>query len=254
MAIALVVAAPLSTARAQFGIPGLGGIPGFGGIPGLGGLGGTVAVKDAAAIAKLVTQVQQQLQQLNTAKNQLKYQIDNMKKLGNPNWRAISSTLGQIDALTQQGLAIWYSLGNVDAEFKTTFPGWQLSNTMPSDLRRQQERTLATLRSAVDMANVTAQQLAVANARLSSMKGQIGSITSAQQAAELSGVIGIHTAEEITLLRQQLTAQGNAQAIFLANQVNRETQGAAAADAFRTAGATTPIRQRNMSVAAVGIP
>ena len=34
-----------------------------------------------------------------------------------------------------------------------------------------------------------------------------GATSSAQQAAELTGAIGIHTAEELTLLRQQLAAQ-----------------------------------------------
>jgi hypothetical protein len=61
------------------------------------------------------------------------------------------------------------------------------------------------------------------------MKGQVGSIRSAQQAAELNGVIGIHTSEEITLLRQQLAAQASAQAVLQANQVNRDLQGAAVA-------------------------
>lgn len=215
---------------------------------------GPLPVIDPAAIAQLLTQVRQQVQQLLVARQQLQMQIVNMRKLANPQWRGIAGTLGQIDALTQQGVAIWYSLGNVNAQFQRTFPGWQLSTTMPADLRLQQERTLATIRSAVDMANVTYRQLAVANARLSAMKGQLAGITSAQQVAELTGSVGIHTAEEITLLRQQLLAQGNAQAVFLAHQVNRETQGAAAAEAFRLAGATAPIRNRNMSVAAVGIP
>jgi P-type conjugative transfer protein TrbJ len=233
-AVALAVAGASTMANAQF----LGPMP----------------VIDATAITRLATQIRNQVQQLTVARNQLQLQIANMKKLGNPGWRTIASTLGQIDALTQQGIAIWYSLQAVDVEFQKTFPGWKLSSTMPADMRLQQERTLATLRSAVSTANITAQQLAVANARLTGMKGRIGSITSAQQAAELNGAIGIHTAEELTLLRQQLAAQGNAEAVYLANQVNRETQAAAAADAFRTAGATTPVRTKNMTVAAVGIP
>jgi P-type conjugative transfer protein TrbJ len=194
------------------------------------------------------------VQQLTVARNQLQLQTANMKKLSNPSWRAIAGTLSQVDALTQQGTAIWYSLASVDAQFHQTFPGWQVSATMANDLKLQQQRTLATLRSAVNMANLTAQQLAVANARLSTMKGQVGSIASAQQAAELTGAIGIHAAEELTLLRQQLMAQGNAEAVFLANQVNRDAQAAAVADSFSTAGAKVRIRQKNMSVAAVGIP
>ena len=84
------------------------------------------------------------------------------------------------------------------------------------------------------------------------MRSQLGSIRSAQQAAELGGMIGIHTAQEITLLRQQLATVGNAQVVMMANQVNRDLQGAAAAEAFWRPGQATPIRRKNMSVDAVG--
>ena len=159
-----------------------------------------------------------------------------MKKLGSYNGRQIVTTLQQIDALTQQGVALWYSLGTIDADFTRAFPGWLASTTFAQDLRLQQERTLATLRSAIDAANVTAQQLPISNARLAAMRAQFGSITSAQQALELNGAVGIHAAEELTLLRQQLAAEGTSQAIVLANQVNRETQGAAVNAAFDASG------------------
>src|SRR6185436_8633480 len=141
-----------------------------------------------------------------------------MKKLGTYNGRQIAVTLQEIDGLTQQGMAIWYSLGAIDAEFKRTFPGWLVSDAFAPDLRVQQERTLATLRSAINAASVTAQQLPVSNARLGAMKSQLGSITSAQQALELNGSVAIHAAEEVTLLRQQLAAQATGEAVVLANQ------------------------------------
>lgn len=213
-----------------------------------------IVVIDPAAIARLAAQVQQTMQHIAVTQNQLRLQIANMQKLSNPNWRAIAGTMSQVDGLTQNGAAIWYSLGSVGAQFRQTYPGWQVSSTMASDLQTQQQRTLATLRSAVDMANVTSQQLSVASSRLSAMKAQIGSIASAQEAAELTGAISIHAAEELTLLRQQLVAQGNAESVFLAHQINRDAQAAAVANAFSAAGATTPIRQFNMSVGAVGIP
>ena len=195
-----------------------------------------IAVTDVGAIAQLVLQVKRQIQQVTMQTSQLKAQLDNMKKLGNYNGRQIAVTLQQIDALTQQGVALWYSLGAIDLEFKRTFPGWQASNTFAPELRVQQERTLATLQSAIDAAGVTAQQLPVSNSRLAAMKAQFGSITSAQQALELNGSVAIHAAEELTLLRQQLAAQATGEAVVLANQVNRETQGAAVNSAFDTSG------------------
>ena len=206
---------------------------------------GAMAVVDAGAIAKLTTQISRQAQQLAVARQQLQRYVDNMKKLSNPNWRTVNSTLAQVDALIAQGQALAYSLATIDAEFRRTFPGTQITPTMPADMRVQRERTLATLRGALNAANVTAQQFATGAARLQAMKGQLALITSAQQAAELGGVIGIHTAEEITLLRQQLATVGAAQTVYLANEVNREAQGSAATTFFEaTARAQGPTRTR----------
>lgn len=215
-----------------------------------------IAVIDAAAIAKLATQLTRQAQQIAVARSQLQAQLDNMRKLSNPSWRSITTTMSQIDALTRQGQAISYSLGSLAAVFQQTFPGTiaggRLTPALAGQLRVQDQRTLATLRGLLDAAQATSQQFATGTARLNAMKAQIGSITSAQQAAELNGVIGIHTAEEITLLRQQLAASTSAQAVMQANQVNRDLQGAAVAHDLWQPGASIPVRGKNMSVQAVG--
>lgn len=206
----------------------------------LGLLGAPQIVYDPTAVGKLVTQLSRQAQQITVAKAHLQAQLDDMRKLANPNLRAINTTLAAIDGLTRQGQAISYSLANIDAQFRTTFPGYATYSSLRTVTRTQNERTLATLRGVLNATNASAQQFPVSSATLSAMKGQLRAITSAQQAAELNGSIGILTAEEITLLRQQLAAQANAQAVTLANQVNRDLQGAAAAAAFELAGAATP--------------
>lgn len=225
VALALTTA-PLATLRAQFGIPGLGGLVG-----GLLGKGPQVVV-DPTAVAKLVTQLQQQLQQIQVARSQLQLNVDNMRKLGSPPWRRINATMAQVDQLAQQGQALAYTLRNVDAQFGQTFPGWQVSPTMSADMRAQSERALATLRAALNAVNATAQQFPVATANLELMKSRMGSVTSAQQAAELNGAIGIQGAEELALLRQQLAAQQSAQLVTAAHQINHDLQGAAWQQAY----------------------
>ena len=209
-------------------------------------------VYDPSAVAKLVTQLTRQAQQLTVARVHLQAQLDNMRKLANPNWRAINTTVSAIDVLTRQGQAISYSLANIDAQFGTTFAGYQTYANLRTTTRTQNERTLATLRGVLNATNATAQQFPVSASTLSAMKSQLAGITSAQQAAELNGSIGILTAEEITLLRQQLAAQANAHAVTLANQVNRDLQGAAAAAAFEAAGAQAPVARTRRPATALG--
>lgn len=231
LAIALSFAAA-SAGHAQFGIP--------------------QVVFDPAAVGKLVSQLRQQIDQINVARDQLRSQLDNMRKLGTYTFRDINAVLDEVDALTREGQALSYSLRTIDRDFRATFPGARLSTRMARDIRTQDERTLATLGATLTASRASAQQFARGTAQLEAMKSQLRSVTSLQQAGELSGAVSIHSAQEITLLRQQLATIGSAQTVFMANQVNRDLQGAAAAEAFWRPGQSTPVRRKNMSVSAVG--
>jgi P-type conjugative transfer protein TrbJ len=227
--VASVAATPPAAARAQIPIPGLGGL--IGGLLG----GGPQIVYDPSAVGKLVTQLDQIRRQIGIAQRQLQAQVDNMRKLSNPPWRTINATLAQVDALAQQGQALGYALADLDAQFRQTFPGWQLSGTMAGDMRAQNERTLATLRGALGATGATARQFPTSAANLQAMKRRMATITSAQQAAELNGSIGIQGAEELTLLRQQLAAMNSAQLVVLAQQINHQLQAAAFQQAYDAA-------------------
>lgn len=223
LALSLVVAASPSIVHAQLSIPGM-----------------PQVVYDPTAVGKLVTQLSRQMQQITVARGQLQAQIDNMRKLTNPPWRQINATMAQVDLLAQQGRSLAYTLRNIDSQFQQTFPGWRLSGTMAADMRLQNERTLATLRGALNATATTAQQFPMATANIDAMKSRMATITSAQQAAELNGAIGIESAEELTLLRQQLAAQSNAQLVVLAEQINHELQAAAFEKAY---DATVQVRR-----------
>jgi hypothetical protein len=200
-------------AEAQFGIPQL--------------------VYDPAAVAKLVTQLSQQIQQITVARSQLQTQLDNMRKLSNPELaddqhdrvadrRADSAGAGD---LLQPGGSRCGVPADVPGRDRRWTPVTGARRAAPSAGPADPCHSAGLLNAA----QATSQQFSPGTARLTAMKAQVGSIRSAQQAAELNGVIGIHTAEEITLLRQQLTAQASAQAVLQANQVNRDLQGAAVA-------------------------
>jgi len=180
----------------------------------------------------LVTQLNRQVQQITVARQQLQAAIDATKKLGTYNLRQINTTMTQINQAVAQGQAIAYTLSTIDADFRKTFPGATLSPTMATDMRIQRQRTLATLRGALNAANLTTQQLTAGVIRLQAIKAQLPAIRSAQQAAELQGVVGVHTAEELTLLRQQLAAQQSAQIVVMAEDVNHRLQAAAYQQAY----------------------
>ena len=192
---------------------------------------GSGIVFDPSNFARNVLHYSRRIEQMNLQRQQLQQQIIAMRKLRNPNWRQINAALSQVDALTQQGQALAYSLRAIDAEFQRTFPGVQAFRDYPAEQRTQAIRTLATMRGALNAANRAAQEFPTSIARLEAMKRQFGTVQGHQEAIELTGTIGMYSAEELTMLRQAVSSLTNVQAVYYANQVNAEAQRQAT---FRT--------------------
>ena len=191
------------------------------------GLLGSGIVFDPGNFARNVLHYVRRLEQMNLQRQQLQGQLAALRKLQNPNWREITGTLTQVDAVLQQGQALGYSLRAIDAEFQRTFPGVQVFRNYPAEQQTQAIRTLATLRGALNAANRAAQDVPTSVARLTAIKRQLGSIQGHEEALELNGTIGMYSAEELTLLRQAVSGLTNVQAVYYADQVNAQAQEAA---------------------------
>ena len=185
---------------------------------------GSGIVFDPSNFARNVLHYSRRIEQMNLQRQQLQQQIIAMRKLRNPNWRQINAALSQVDALTQQGQALAYSLRAIDVEFQRTFPGVHVFRDYPAEQRTQAIRTLATMRGALNAANRAAQEFPTSIARLEAMKRQFGTVQGHQEAIELTGTIGMYSAEELTMLRQAVSGLTNVQAVYYANQVNAEAQ------------------------------
>jgi P-type conjugative transfer protein TrbJ len=207
-ALTLLVVPP--AAHAQFGLP----------------FGGPTIVYDPAAVGKLIDQ------HIAVSRDQLQAQIIALRKLTSPPWRDITAAMAQIDALTRQGEAVAYSLRNVDALFSATYAGIAVAGNAPAVETLQAARTLATLRGVLNAAARAAVEFPVGTGRLAEMKRQMGQIEGHEQALELNGAIGVYTAEQLTLLSQQLAALTNAQAVYFADVVNDRAQTRANTRAF----------------------
>jgi P-type conjugative transfer protein TrbJ len=185
------------------------------------------AVIDASNLAENITQVAKAIQQINNQRLQIQYQLQALKKLGNTNWRDIQTLVLRLDMLMQQGQALAYSLANLDQVFQQTFPGWQVASSnlvLPVSQRIQAERTLATMRTALNVLAEQARQFGNGQATLAAIKAQMGGIAGHQEALELQATLDAFLAEEIGLLRQTLTTQANMQAVYNAYVVNAQAE------------------------------
>lgn len=185
---------------------------------------GSGIVFDPTNFARNVLHYARRLEQMNMQRVQLQQQIAAMRKLANPNWRRIDAALTQMDALMQQGQALSYTLRTIDAQFQQTFPGARVFQNYPAEQRAQAVRTIATMRGALDAASRAAQDVPTSIARLDAMKRQFGAIQGHEQALELNGTIDMYSAEELTMLRQAVSALTNVEAVYYAQQVNTQAQ------------------------------
>ncbi len=185
------------------------------------------AVYDAANHSENILQVAKAISQINNQRLQIQYQLQALKKLGGATWRDIRPLVQQLDALMQQTQALAYSLANLDQQFQQTFSGWQATSSnlaLPVNQRRQAERTLGTMRAALNVLNEQARQFAAGQATLAAIKAQMGSIDGHQEALELQATIDAFNAEESALLRQTLLTQANIDAVYNAWVVNGEME------------------------------
>ena len=190
---------------------------------------------DPTNFARNVLHYARRLEQEAMQSQALAQQVLAMRKLAHPNWRDITGTLAQMDGLMQQGQALAYTLTSIDAAFQQTFPGTQAFHNSLVEGQTQATRTLATLRGALNAAHGAALGVPTSLAQLEAIKSQLGGIHGHEEALELDGTIGMYSAEELTLLRQAVSALTNVQAVYAADQVNGQAQEAATIQAELTA-------------------
>ncbi|HEV2150456.1 MAG TPA: hypothetical protein VGR37_23855 [Longimicrobiaceae bacterium] len=183
-------------------------------------------VFDPRNLVENIQQVAQAAQQIDNQRQQILYQLQSLRKLQNPNWREIGGLVDQLDALMRQGEALAYSAANLDAQFRQTFPGYQLPAGWVASTqdRMQATRALATLRASLAATQRQMQDLRPGMARLGQIKQQMGGIQGTQEAIELQNTLQGYVAEEMMLLRQAVAVQTNAVAVAHARQVQRELQ------------------------------
>lgn len=204
-------------------------------------LGGGI-VFDPSNFARNVLHYARRLEQMDLQRQQLEAQLTAMRKLPNPPWRDISSTVGQLNALMADGRALSYQLANLDQQFRATFPVGDSFRDWPVERRAQAERTVATMGAALAAARAQAQGFSDGLGRISQIKAQVGAVQGHEAALELQNTATVFTAEELMLLRQALMAQTSMQAVYYADRVNTESQQAATID-DRLNGLTAPARR-----------
>ncbi len=184
-------------------------------------------VVDPSNLAQNIQQVLRTIDEINNQRMQITYQLQALRKLGNPSWRNIMPLVQQLDGLMQQGAALGYSIQALDAQFQQTFPGSSAAANnllVPTAQRQQAVRALETMRAALDVLQWQSRNFQAGQQKLAAIKASMSGIQGTQQAIELQSTLSAFTGEEIGLLRQEVATQTNVQAVYNAYVIDREAQ------------------------------
>jgi P-type conjugative transfer protein TrbJ len=172
-------------------------------------------------------EIYQKYQMIYNQYQQLAYQVQALAKLENPSFRDIARLLLEIDQILGDAESLAYSLGNINALFKETFPGWEEPKDWNASSFAQVRRTLSTLRVSLETVNSQYRHVEEHKQKLDAMKAQVTSVSGHEQALELQNTIGTFTAEELLLLRQAIATSNNMQSVYFASVVNERAQSQA---------------------------
>lgn len=201
-------------------------------------------VVDLRNLAQNIAHYRVRLQQFAAQKQQLTNQLNAMRKLSRPNWRDLGRVAQQLDQAVAQANGIAYSLRQAEALFRQTFPGYTppAGGWSPRSARTQTERTLATLQGVVAGTVAVGQEVQAAAATLGQIKAQMGSVQGHEQALELQTTMQGFTADQITMLRQAVVMQANAQAVVEAQRLQQQAAAASVREmAAQRLGAYRPL-------------
>ena len=182
---------------------------------------------------ELVAQYIRQGEQLSQEIQQLEEMVRNGKALPSQAFGNVLNDLNQLGTIVQGGFALAYSMANLDAEFRSRFPGYgYTSGTYYRDYRVWSQTTLDTTLGTLRAAGLQGKQLQSEQSILAALRAMATSADGRMQAIEVGNQISEQTVEQLMKLRQLVLADLQSKQAFQAAQIQKEARNHAATEQF----------------------
>ena len=182
---------------------------------------------------ELVAQYLRQGEQLSQEIQQLEEMVRNGKALPGQVFGNVLNDLNQLGTIVQGGFALAYSMANLDAEFRSRFPGYgYTSGTYYQDYRVWSQTTLDTTLGTLRAAGLQGKQLQSEQSILAALRAMATSADGRMQAIEVGNQISEQTVEQLMKLRQLMLADLQSKQAFQAAQIQKEARNHAATEQF----------------------
>ena len=161
--------------------------------------------------------------QLEAQMKQLTEQLKQGLKSPQQFFGSIQQDLGQLAQIVQGGQALAYSMGNLDAQFRNTFPGYSSSNSgYFNNYKKWSQTSLDTTLGTLRAVGLQGQQLNSAQSVLAQLRLMSTGAGGQMQAAEVGNQIAEQQVEQLMSLRQLMLADLQSKQAYQAEQIQKE--------------------------------
>ena len=187
--------------------------------------------------AQLIMQYIRQGEQLANEIQMYQDMLRNVKPLSGQTFGPIASDINALAAIVQGGQALAYSLGNLDALFRRTYPGYGYNaNTYYVNYRNWSQTSLDTTLGALQAAGLQGQQLQSEQSILNSLRSMAQSSDGRMQALQVMGQINELQVQQLMKLRELMMADMSSKRAYQAAIIQHEAASEAATERFFTTG------------------
>jgi len=188
----------------------------------------------------IMTYIRQGIQ-LQTQIQQFAEQLKQGRVLRQQIFGSVQQDLAQLAQIVQGGQALAYSMGNLDAQFRNTFPGYgSRTSGYFNDYKKWSQTSLDTTLSTLRAVGLQGQQLKNAQAVLAQLRTMSTGAGGQMEAVEVGNQIAEQQVEQLMALRQLMLADLQSKQAYQAEQIQKEQADKAALDqVFGTQPLTT---------------
>jgi P-type conjugative transfer protein TrbJ len=182
---------------------------------------------------ELVAQYIRQGQQLAEAFKHTADMVRNSKNVTSQIFGSVMSDINQLASVVQGGMALAYSMANLDGQFRARFRGYAYNaRTYYTDYRDWSQTTLDTIRGTLRAAGLQGQQLQNEQTVLAGLRNMAQSSTGRMEALQVANQIAEQQVQQMMKLRELMLADLQSKQTYQAQQVQKDAAREASVERF----------------------
>ena len=182
---------------------------------------------------QLVNQYIRQGAQLAEALRQTRDMVKNTQILTSQVFGPIMTDINSLASVVQGGMALSYSMANLDAQFRSRFRGYAYNaRTYFRDYRDWSQTSLDTTRSTLRAAGLQSHQLLNEQTILANLRVMSETVDGRMEALQVANQIAEQQVQQLMKLRELMLADLQSKQTYQAHQVQKDAATEAAVEQF----------------------